>query len=78
MPESLSLKTLILWNAAIQEKYIPANIYLFNVDKRRTRKRVEICSKLTIKTPEQRHYVVLVFLLLTLNIIQTFFCCFYC
>ena len=31
----------------------PANIYLFN--NRNTRKGCEICSKLTIKTPEQRH-----------------------
>ena len=29
----------------------PANIYLFKVDNRNTRKKCEICSKLTIKTP---------------------------
>ena len=34
-----------------------ANIYLFKVNNRNTRKRCEICSKLTIKTPEQRHLV---------------------
>ena len=33
----------------------PANIYLFKVNNRNTRKRCEICSKLTIKTPERRH-----------------------
>ena len=59
----------------------PVNIYLFKVINRNTRKRSEICSKLTLKTPE-RHlgpsgvFVVnfehisdffLVFLLLTLN-----------
>ena len=33
---------------------IPANIYLFKVNNRNTRKRFEICSKLTIKTPERR------------------------
>ena len=33
----------------------PANIYLFKVSNRNTRKKCEICSKLTIKTPEQRH-----------------------
>ena len=33
------------------------------------------CSKSAIKTPERRHDVVLVFLLLTLNIFQTFFQC---
>ena len=32
----------------------PANIYLFKVNKRNTRKKCEICPKLTIKTPEQR------------------------
>ena len=32
----------------------PANIYLFNVNNRNTRKRCEIWSKLTIKTPERR------------------------
>ena len=30
----------------------PADIYLFKVNKRNTRARCEICSKLTIKTPE--------------------------
>ena len=34
---------------------IPANIYLFKVSNGNTRKRYEICSKLTIKPPEQ-HY----------------------
>ena len=57
-------------------------IYLAKVNNRNTRTRWEICSKLTIKTPERRHWrrsgvfivnvdhishVVLVFLLLTLN-----------
>ena len=60
----------------------PASIYLLKVDKRKARKRCEICSKLTIKTPERRHWghsgvfignfehishLVLVFLLLTLS-----------
>ena len=31
-----------------------SNIYLFKVDNRNTRKRCEICSKLKIKTLEQR------------------------
>ena len=62
---------------------VPANIYLFKVYNRSTRTRCEICSELTIKTPEKRHWrrssvfninfehlshLVLVFLLLTLNI----------
>ena len=59
----------------------PVNIYLFQVN-RDARKMCEICSKLTIKTPEQRHWrrygvfivnfehishIFLVFLLLTLK-----------
>ena len=34
-----------------------ANIYLFKVNNRSTRKRCEICSKFTIKTPERRQLV---------------------
>ena len=60
----------------------PAGIYLLKVNNRNTRKRCEICSKLTIKTPEQRQWrrcgvfivnfklishLVLAFLLWTLN-----------
>ena len=48
---------------------IPVNIYLLKVNNRNTRKGFKICSKLTIKRPE-RHDVVLVFLLLTLNILH--------
>ena len=33
---------------------ILANIYLLKVNNRNTRKRCEICSKLTIQTPERR------------------------
>ena len=60
----------------------PAGIYLIKVNNRNTRNRCEICSKLTIKTPERRQWrrsgvfivsfkhishLVLMFLLLTLN-----------
>ena len=48
----------------------PANIYLLKVNNRNIRTWCEICSKLTIKTPE-RHHVVLLSLLLTLNIFHT-------
>ena len=59
-----------------------AKIYLFKVNNRNTRKRHEICSNLTLKTPERRQWrrsgvfivnfghishLFLVFLLLTLN-----------
>ena len=69
-------------------KVFPANIYLFKVRNRNTRKRSEICSVLTIKTPERHQlrrsgvfivnfehisHLFLVFLLLTLNIFHTFF-----
>ena len=54
--------------------YNPANVYLFKVNNRNTRKRCKVYSKL-IKTPERRQWLVLVsllfflllFLLLTLN-----------
>ena len=35
----------------IQKKLSPANIYLFKVNSRKARKRSEIYSKLTMKTP---------------------------
>ena len=35
---------------------IPAEIYLLKVNNRKTRTRCEICSKLTIKIPEWRHW----------------------
>ena len=59
-----------------------ADIYLLKVNDRNTRTRCKICSKLTIKTPEQRHWrpsgvfivnfehishLAIVLLLLTLN-----------
>ena len=55
--------------------YNPANVYLLKVNNRNTIKRCKVRSKLTIKTPEQRQWLVLVsflfflllFLLLTLN-----------
>ena len=33
----------------------PPNIYLFKVNNRNSSKRSEICSKLTMKTPERHH-----------------------
>ena len=43
------------WNAIIPHQ-VPANIYLLKFNNRNTRKRCEICSKFTIKTPEWRHW----------------------
>ena len=66
--ESVSYITILVY---------PAGNYLFKVNNRNTRTRFEICSKSTIKTLEQRQWLVLVSLLLTLNIFRTFFQCFY-
>ena len=63
----------------LRKQGYPANIYLFNIYKRNTKKMCEIGSTLTIKTPERRHsgvfivnfepisHLFLVFLLITLN-----------
>ena len=56
----------------------PVGIYLFKVNDGYTRTMCEICSKLTIKTPERRHDVFLVSLLLTFNKFHTLFLCFHC
>ena len=37
-------------------KLFPVNIYLFSVNNTNSRKMCEICSKLTIKTPERRQW----------------------
>ena len=42
------------WTKNGNSQPIPSGIYLFKVNKRYTRTRCEICSKLTIKTPERR------------------------
>ena len=66
----------------------PAGNYMFKVNNTNAGTRCEICSKLTIKTPERRNWrrssvfivnfahilhLALVFLLLTLNKVQEFF-----
>ena len=52
---------------------ISSNIYLFKINDRKSRKSCEICSKLTIKTPERRQGRRFGVLLLTLNIFHTVF-----
>ena len=43
------------WNAKrLLNNIYPVNNYLFRVNKRNAKKRFEMCSKLTTKTPEQR------------------------
>ena len=44
------------FKAMFTGKNIPTNIYLFKVNNRNIGKRCEICSRLTIKTPERRHW----------------------
>ena len=51
-------------------KHLPANIYLFKVNNRNTRKR---CKIFKVNNKNTKTTVVLVFLLLTLNIFHTFF-----
>ena len=50
----LSVYTLHLWVYRATSVY-PAGICLLKVINRNTRTRCEICTKLTIKTPERRH-----------------------
>ena len=52
----------------------PANIYLFEVNSRNTRKRCEECSKLTIKTPERRSGVFIANFEHISYIFQYFYC----
>ena len=52
----ITMKLLFLSGRDLLLRRKPANIYLFKVDNRNTRKSCEICSKLTIKTPEPRQW----------------------
>ena len=47
---------LALYNALHKIAVNPVDIYMFKVNNRNTRTRCEICSKVTIKTPERRHW----------------------
>ena len=49
----LNKKTDIVFRILIQN--FLADFYLFKVNKKDTRKTCQICSKLTMKTPERRH-----------------------
>ena len=57
-----------------------ANIYLFRVKNRNTRKRCKMCSKLTIKTPvpEWCHWCRSGFLIVNFEHISLLFLCFCC
>ena len=51
---------------------LPLGIYVLKVNNRNTRKRSEICSKLTMKNQNDVSYVVLVFLSLTMKYLTPF------
>ena len=51
---NVCLSTLGIFTKQWVNNKIPACIYMFKVNNRNTRTRCEICSKVTIKTPEQR------------------------
>ena len=51
---------------------LPLGIYVLKVNNRNTRKRSEICSKLTMKKQNDVSYVVLVFLSLTMKYLTPF------
>ena len=38
----------------LSHQYLPVDIYMFKVNNRNTRTRCEICSKLTIKTSDEK------------------------
>ena len=49
------INIIVIITVTYYHNYYPVNIHLFKVNNINTRKRCEICSKLTIKTPERRH-----------------------
>ena len=51
----VSLRFFKSFSTAIFRKTNLAGNYMLKVNNRNTRTRCEICSKLTIKTPERRH-----------------------
>ena len=50
----LTVRTLFIALTVIKTWYYPASNYMSKVNNRNNRTRFEICSKLTIKTPERR------------------------
>ena len=68
--DGLYIKKFIISKFRLKQSKAAITCSKFNNENPRTR--CEICSKLTIKTPEQHH------LLLTLNIFYSLFYCFYC
>ena len=52
---------------------VPANIYLHKVKNRNTKKRCNICSKLTVRDQNDVNDAILASLLASFNIFSTFF-----
>ena len=52
----MNVYRIALFNQNRKTRTYPANINLFKVNNKNSRKRYEICSKLTIKTPERRQW----------------------
>ena len=52
---------------------IPASIYLFKVTNKSTRKKCEICSKLSVQTPERHQWPRSGVFIVTLNVFHIFF-----
>ena len=50
--DNCEIKNEMFIHICSEDAFVPANMYLFKVNNRNTRKRCEICSKWTIKTPE--------------------------
>ena len=50
----ISTNTIIFWVKGKVQTVYPAGNYMFKVNNKSTTTRCEICSKLTIKTPERR------------------------
>ena len=66
-------REILKWNELNYSLCSTSN-YMFKVNNRNTRTRCELCSKLTIKTPQNDAIgVVLVSLLLTLNVFHSLF-----
>ena len=68
-PETVSLVNVLKRELKI---HYQVNIYLSKVNNKNTGKKCEICSKLTIKTLEERHWRVFI-VHTTLNILHTIF-----
>ena len=57
MLESFPFATLLFFGEMIVNTlFYPANIHVFKINNRNTRKRCEICSELAVKTPERRNW----------------------